>query len=277
MEKKQKLSWKFYALLGTATFGVVGGLYYLYNLLSNPAIEISDEQKEKIENLTKIYQNVNDAGLKDSKEKKEIEITLKILKQINELCDELFKKEYPDWEFKRRQILKDNNISEYNSFCEYIVSEKMWIESIAAEIILQKLNISQLELQFLMEKIPQHKYFELQKQMLEKTSYNKPNPEKFNSNTLILAFKKFISKKNEIDNQFKNIIPMINENDEEGKMELYAKMEINKHLIDDYLMIEFDIDAQNLLDLIHIKGLNTNKDIEGEFNNLINEFKIGMN
>jgi len=87
MEKKEGVSWKFYALLGTATVGLVGGLYYLYNLFSsNYEMEISEEQISKIEELTNLYQNISENSESSSqKANSEKHFTIKVFEQINEV------------------------------------------------------------------------------------------------------------------------------------------------------------------------------------------------
>ena len=123
MDKKDKLSWKFYALLGSASLGLVGGLYYLYNLFSNNCeVEISQEQKSKLDELSNLYQNYQENTDANSTQKAETEstFTIRVFKQINELSEEMFKKDHPNWIEDRRRILEKStgNNSDYN-LCNY--------------------------------------------------------------------------------------------------------------------------------------------------------------
>ena len=279
MEKNENLSWKFYALLGSASIGLLGGLYYLYNLFSSSVeCDLSEEQNTKLENLSKNYQHIiesHESG--EIKERSQSEFAINAFKQINEVSDELFKKEYPDWIPKRRVLLKENKIADYNAFCEYMLSEKMRIESVAAEVTLQKLGLSQTDFQILMEKIPQTSFYELQKEMLQKQSGEKADPAKFSEEIIISAFKTFMVKKNEMDSEFKNLAAYMNDANEEARMGFYLKMEISKYLVDDYLTNEYNLDSHNLLELIHLKGLQTHREIATDLNNLLNEFRSNFN
>merc|ERR1711957_929703 len=142
------ISWKFYALLSGATVGLVSGMYMLYSLFTNDdSAEISEDQKASLEELVKISETINESESPAEKKQTESEFAIRIFKQINELSEEMFLKENPKWIQTRRSLLKENKKTEYNSFCENILSEKMRIESQSAEMILNKLGMSQIELQ----------------------------------------------------------------------------------------------------------------------------------
>ena len=116
---KDLVSWKFYALLTGSSIGLVGGMYFLYSLFTNNIdCEMSDEQKEKLAELVKLSETMNESESSESPiEKKESEssFAIRIFKQINELSEEMFLKEYPNWIAERRTLLKDNKKPEYNS------------------------------------------------------------------------------------------------------------------------------------------------------------------
>jgi len=280
MEKKEGVSWKFYALLGTATVGFVGGLYYLHNLFSNNyEMEISEEQKSKIEELTNLYQNISENSESSSTSQKassEKEFTIKIFKQINELSEEMFKKENPNWILQRRQILEKSSgspisNSDYTSFCENILAEKMRIESTAAEIILQKLGMNQFDLQAMMEKIPQQDFMSLQEEMMKKQALSADTVDlnKISNDSIIKAFKSFLVKKKELDEETKNLAQFMNDTSEEARMNFFLKLEIHKYMIDDYLFNNYGFDFNMLMQLLTDRKLTTHKEIERDYNNLL--------
>lgn len=281
MEKKEQLSWKFYALMGTASVGVIGGLYYLYNLFSNSfEVEISDEQKNKLEELTNMYQNLNENTQANPLEKQpsEKDFSIRVFKQINELSDDMFKKEHPDWIAKRRRILEKNNGNsnvEYNSFCENILAEKMRIESMAADMILNKLGMSQMDLQMLMEKIPQQDFMVLQEELMKKQSLSGDgiDTSKITNESVIKAFKSFFLKKNELDQETRQYAQFMNDTSEEARMNFFLKLEIQKYMIDDFLFNAYGLDFNTLLQMITERRLGNHPEIERDYNNLLNELR----
>jgi len=284
MEKKEGVSWKFYALLGTATVGFVGGLYYLHNLFSNNyEMEISEEQKSKIEELTNLYQNISENSESSSTSQKassEKEFTIKIFKQINELSEEMFKKENPNWILQRRQILEKSSgspssNSEYTSFCENILAEKMRIESTAAELVLQKLGMNQFDLQAMMEKIPQQDFMSLQEEMMKKQALSADTVDlnRISNDSIIKAFKSFLVKKKELDEETKNLAQFMNDTSEEARMNFFLKLEIHKYMIDDYLFNNYGFDFNMLMQLLTDRKLTTHKEIERDYNNLLYELR----
>ena len=284
MEKKEGVTWKFYALLGTATVGVVGGLYYLYSLFSNNyEMEISEERKSKIDELITLYQNIGESSESSSSSQKansEKDFTIKVFKQINELSEEMFKKEHPNWILQRRQILdksgdSPNGNGEYTSFCENILAEKMRIESTAAELVLQKLGMNQFDLQAMMEKIPQQDFMALQEEMMKKQALSAESVDvnKISNDAIIKAFKSFLVKKKQLDEETKNLAQFMNDPSEEARMNFFLKLEIHKYMIDDYLFNNFEFDFNMLLQLLTDRKLTTHKEIERDYNNLLYELR----
>lgn len=276
-DNKDSLNWKFYALFGAATMGVISGIYYIYTLFNdNGDADLSDEQKEKLEELIKINETNQNQTEETPGRKKESDssFAIRIFKQINELSEEMFTKDYPNWIQIRRNLLKENNKPEYNSYCENILSEKMRIESKAAEMILNKLGMSQLELQSMMEKIPQSEFMLLQQEMVQKSQLNSSikNPEKLTDNEVIKAFKEFLKLKNEMDNESRNMAQFMNDPSEEARMMFFIKLEINKYMIDDYLSNLFEIDFSALMMMINTRQLFSNPEIASDYQRLIQEF-----
>ena len=276
-ENKDQVSWQFYALLSGATVGVVGGMYFLYSLFTNNMdVEMSKDQKDKLEELVQLSQNINESESESPIEKKESEsaFAIKIFKQINELSEEMFLKENTNWIAERRTLLKDNKKPEYKSYCENILSEKMRIESQAADMILQKLGMSQFELQVMMEKIPQKEFMELQQQMVQKQQQNSTNKsqDKFTNEEIIKAFKEFLKLKNEMDKESKNMNQFMNDQSEEARMQFFLKLEINKYMIDDYLSNLYELDFSQLMKLINSRYLFDNPEISAEYSKLMGEF-----
>ena len=281
MEKKEQLSWKFYALLGTASVGLIGGLYYIYNLFANSQeMEISDEQKNKLEELTTMFQNLNENPQANPMQKQpsEKDFSIRVFKQINELSEDMFKKEHPNWIIDRRQILQKNNGNsnvEYTTFCENILAEKMRIESIAAEMILGKLGMSQIDLQMLMEKIPQQDFMTLQEEMMKKQALSGDSIDttKISNENIIKAFKSFLVKKQELDQETKQYAQFMNDTSEEARMNFFLKLEIQKYMIDDYLMNAYGLDFNTLLQMIPERRLANHPEIEREYNTMLYQLR----
>jgi len=281
MENKDSISWKFYALLGTASLGILGGLYYLYNLFShNYENDLSEEQKNRLEKLYVQYQNLNENSESISNKDKlpsERQFTFDLFLQINELTEEMFIKENPNWITERRRILDKNqgNIgnSEYASYCENMLSEKMRFESLAAQIIMEKLGINQQDLQLMMDKIPQEDFTKLQEEIMKKQHIDSAirDLNKISNETIIKAFKGFLIKKNELDQETKMLAQFLNDNSEESKMNFYKKLESHKFMIDDYLFNGFGFDFNMLLNLLNQRKLTLHSEIERDYNNLISE------
>ncbi len=287
MEKKQNLSWKFYCLLGSASVGLIGGLYYLYNLFSNNfEEELSESQKESLDKLSQELEILNSGGQSeintksktDDKKVSQKDFTLKVFRQINEVSDEIFKKEHPNWITDRRRILEKshgNNNTEYTSFCENILAEKMRIENDASQIVLGKLGMSQYDLQIMMEKIPQEDFMALQEEMLKKQneSAGKNDTDSITDQTVIEAFKSFIVKKKQLDEETRMLASFMNDTSEEARMNFFLKLEIHKYQIDDYLYNLYKLDFNNLMSLITLRRLASHREIEADYNNLLNELR----
>ena len=277
MDKNNKdlISWKFYALLTGAAAGMIGGIYYLYTLFSdNMDADISEDQKEKLEELVKLSETLNESESAPEKKQTVSNFAIKIFRQINELSEEIFLKENPNWMENRRNLIKDKKISEYNSYCENILSEKMRIESQSAEMILAKLGMSQIELQGMMEKIPQTEFMAIQQEMIQKSQAStlKKSPESFKDAELIKAFKEFIRLKNELDVESRQMAQFMNDNSEEARMHFFVKMEVNKYKIDDSLFNLFELEFSSLMMLINSRQLFTNPEISEDYQKMMQEF-----
>lgn len=278
-DNNENLSWKFYALLSTASIGLITGMYFLYSVITENMdleSEISEDQKEKLEELVKLGENMEDNN-KSPKEKQNSEntFTIKIYKQIHALSEDTFKKENPEWLEKRRQLLKDNKKQEYNNYCENILAEKMRLENLSAEIVLNKLGINQIEFQQMMEKIPQNEMMLLQQQMLQSQRYSLDNNRSYSNEEIIKAFKEFLKIKNQMDSEFKNMGQIMNENSEEARMQYFMKLEINKFMIDDCLLNYCELDFAKMLEIINSRSLFNNPEITEDYRKIMQEFSQG--
>lgn len=282
MDKKESLSWKFYALLGTASIGIIGGLYYLYNLFSNNIdYEMSEQQESKFSELQETLKNIkqDDQGPSQSQsmsqnksKSSEMEFVKNVLIQINKLSEEMFQKEFPDYIKNRRDLLRSSKKAEYIAYCEQMLGEKMRVESLAAEIALQKLNMSQYDLQTMMERIPQEDFMKIQQEIIAtQQKQNQANPYDFTQDKIIKAFKTLMSKKNELDAETRNLAHLMNDTSEEARMNFFIKLEIHKYMIDDHLTNEHGLDCAGLLLMIEQNRLGTHPEIAREYNMLLKE------
>ena len=239
--------------------------------------KLSEEQKDKLEELVKISETINETETPEQKKESESAFAIRVFKQINELSEEMFLKENPIWITTRRSLLKGKeNNSEYNSFCENILQEKMRIESQAAEMILNKLGMSQIELQGMMEKIPQNEFMILQQQMMQKQQLSSSikSPESYQDEDVIKAFKEFLILKADMDNESKNMSQFMNDQSEEARIQFFLKLEINKYMIDDYLFSLYELDYSTLMVLINSRHLYTNPEISANYQKLMEELNI---
>jgi len=281
MESKKNVSWKFYAILGTASLSIIGGLYYLYNLFSyNYENDLNEEQKNKLEKLSvqynNLYENSDNSSNKD-KIPSERQFIFDLFLFINELTEDLFRKQNPNWIVDRRIILdkgqRNNDKSEYTSFCENILLEKKNFESIAVQTVMQKLGISHDDFQVMMDKFPQEDCIKLQDEIMKKQNINlsSANIKKISNETIIKAFKSFLFKKNELDQETKMLVQLLSDNSDEAKINFYMKIEVHKFMIDDYLFNLYGFDFHMLLNLHNQRKLTVHSEIERDYNNLINE------
>ncbi len=281
MESKKNVSWKFYAILGTASLSIIGGLYYLYNLFSyNYENDLNEEQKNKLEKLSvqynNLYENSDNSSNKD-KIPSERQFIFDLFLFINELTEDLFRKQNPNWIVDRRIILdkgqRNNDKSEYTSFCENILLEKKNFESIAVQTVMQKLGISHDDFQVMMDKFPQEDCIKLQDEIMKKQNINlsSANIKKISNETIIKAFKSFLFKKNELDQETKMLVQLLSDNSDEAKINFYMKIEVHKFMIDDYLFNLYGFDFHMLLNLLNQRKLTVHSEIERDYNNLINE------
>ena len=205
--------------------------------------------------------------MSDSKEK-----YFNIFNQINDLNEEMFSKEHNNWISKRRGLLKENKNNEYYSFCEYILEEKIRIESIAVDIILNRFGINQYEIQEMMEDIPQKDLIELQEQLTQKQKLQNNgniNPNSISNEKIIEAFKEYLKIKAELDNESKNMQQQFMTYSEEGNMKFVLRQEINKYFIDDILFNSFEIDFSQLMMIVNSRQLFTNPEISEEYQKII--------
>jgi len=151
----------------------------------------------------------------------------------------------------------------------------MRIESTAAELILQKMGISQFDLQGMMEKIPQQDFMTLQENMIKKQGLSTDSVDvaKVSKDDIIRAFKSFMDKKKQLDEETKNFAQFMNDTSEEARMNFFLKLEIHKYMIDDFLLNTHGFDFNMLLQLLTDRKLTTDKEIKSDYDNLIYELR----
>ena len=134
--------------------------------------------------------------------------------------------------------------------------------------------MSQIELQSMMEKIPQNEFMQLQQQMMQKQQLSSSTkaPESFGDAEIVKAFKEFLKLKTDMDNESKNMQQFMNDQSEEARMQFFLKLEINKYMIDDYLFNLYELDFSTLMMLINSRGLFSNPEISADYQKLMMEF-----
>lgn len=294
----QKPTWKFYAILSGLTIGTISLAYFIYNLFTKNDIEMNSDQKNRLDQIILLTQTYNEDQQteKDKKEleAKEAEIAIKIYKLINEICEEIMTNDHQNWIIERRNLLKENKHKEYKEFCEKMIRIKLSNESQISEFLLQKLNLSQDELHMMQQKITEKDYGDIQKDLkqhqLSKNSEDnrillEKKIESYTENEIITAFKEFLKLKNELDKENSGMSELIvgdtgeksEEQKEEQKIQFYIKLETYKFIIDDKLLILFEMDFNRLMLLIKFRNLKNHWEIASDYNKLLNEFsKIKM-
>jgi hypothetical protein len=65
----------------------------------------------------------------------------------------------------------------------------------------------------------------------------------------------------------------MNDTSEEDRLFFFLKLEIHKYQIDDYLYNLYKLDFNNLMSLITLRRLASHREIEADYNNLLNELR----
>ena len=117
---------------------------------------------------------------------------------------------------------------------------------------------------------------QLQEEMMRKqqaTSGDNITKEDVSNETVIKAFKAFLKKKTELDQETRQLAQFMNDTSEEARMNFFLKLEIHKYMIDDFLYNNYKLDFNSLMRLIMEKNLAGHEDIKHDYNNLMNELR----
>ncbi len=148
----------FYVLAGAGVGGVVGGLYYLYSLISGDEIVINDLEQQ-IEDLNSSITRKKDMGLSARS-------AIKIMSMVTRLTEEKVKRTMPDID-KIRRAAFDNN-EEYARICYKFLNCKEEAFQESSSLILDRVGVTKEEFQ--------NRLAKMEAVELEKKLYNIDKP-----------------------------------------------------------------------------------------------------
>jgi len=218
----------FYALAGASITGIIGGVYYFYNLLKGEP-ELSDEIESQIEEIS---EKVHTGELS-------VDNAVKIMGMTNKYAEDIIKKSKPDIDFRRREVL--NNEEEYEKVCFEYLECKEFSYQTASNAILNKFNISMEDLQKVLSRVAP---YELEQRLYEteKPEFD-DNNKSMDGETTKKAFIYYGTKFLQQINDFNRIMMQLSQGQQEFIM---FKLLILKMRIDDELWFKFEINEAQM-------------------------------
>lgn len=238
-------SYLFYALIGGAAVGILGGLYYLYTLMTKEE-EFSEEQQVEVEEIRQQIQENNGELSTD--------IAIKILAQINKRVEEIMKVTKPELDEKRRLVM--NNYKEYNKQCGEFFSLKEAAYNKATNQILNNFNMKISDLKEIMDQITPH---EVEKKIF---IYHKPY---FTDNIIPdreTVKEAFIFFGNKFIDEMSNFNTECLKTEEKNQDVIIFKMLVIKLKIDDCLYLKFKMNENQIRYLIFEYSLLEDKEVK---------------
>lgn len=235
----------YYSLFGGIAITIIGGIYYLFTIISKQE-ELSEEQQIEIEEIKqKIKENEGEICT---------DIAIRILAQINRQVEEIIKKTNSDIEHRRRQAIHNENV--YNSVCAEFFSLKESSYNKATNEILGYFNMQISDLKEIMEQIT---LFEVEKKIF---IYNKPSfnenyiPERMKVKEGFIFFgNKFIDEMTIFNNQLSKM------NEISHDLTIF-KMLVIKIKVDDLLYLKFGMTENQIRYLIFEYSLMDDKEVK---------------
>jgi hypothetical protein len=223
-KENQGLSKTFWILGSAAVLGLVGGVYYLYNLFSQEE-ELSEEQKLQIEEMKQEVEDTNGELTP--------ELAVQTMALTNKFAEEMMKKMKPDIDERRRAAI--NNPEEYEKICAELFECKEHAYNTATNRVLAQFGFSMEDLQKVMSRVSP---FEIEKKVYE---YEKPSfegttiPEKAKVKEAFCYYgKKFTEEMKEFHN-------MMNQNQVDPSQQDYVifRLLVLKMRVDDELYFKY--------------------------------------
>lgn len=248
MEKKNK-SYLFWGGITIATIGLASAGYYLYNLLFADDYEISEVQKEKIEELKHQVEELNG--------ELNMETAIRILAETNKIAEEMHKKNKPDLDEQRRNVV--NQPEEYERICQEMFESKEIAYNDAMKKVLNNIEnrVTFEDVHNLLSKVSP---IELEKQAYkyEQPEFDGPYPE----DEKIKEAYKFYGKEfqNEI-HEFQRIMST-NQFDPGQDSFIFFRLLVHKTKVDDLLYLKYKLTEQQIRYLLHERNLLADPEIK---------------
>lgn len=248
--KSQKYSDKFYFLAAAGVAGVVGGLYCLYSLFTEEEEELEEKEIFEIEEIkNEITQNQGKLS-KDN--------AIHILHLINHTAEENIKKNKPDLEIRRREVINDE--AEYQKVCMEVFEAKELYYKQSSDKILAEFNTNMEAINQQLMSIDQA---EMEKKMLEleKTEFTEGKPNKEKSKEAFLYYgNKFLVEIQNLTAQFKNM-PGGMYNPQAQEMAMLSLL-VGKMKVEDFLYIKYKLNEAQIRKLLVEYELHEDRDVK---------------
>jgi len=251
-EQKTEYDRSFFALAGIGLAGVVGSIYYIYNLFGEE--DVIDGIDSQIDDLNRSINRTKNKELS-------IRSAIKIMSMVTKITEEKVKRELPDIDQRRRNAI-DNN-EEYAKICYEFLNCKEDAFQHASSVILDKLNISKEDFQNRLSKI---EAIELEKKLYEMDKPEFEDGQKLDRDKTKKAFifygNKFLNEMNGFYNDVFHLKHPPNEN------EVMFSLALLKTRCDDELFKVYGLNEIQMRYLLFEYDLNDDPDIKDVHNKL---------
>ena len=244
-KSKSNYNPSFFVLASAGVAGVIGSLYYIYNLFGHDEI---------IEDLDTQIDDLNRSINRNKSKELSIRSAIKIMSMVTKLTEERVKRNLPDIDTRRRAAF-DNN-EEYAKVCYEYLNCKEDAFQHASSLILDKLNISKEDFQNRLARI---EAVELEKRLYEidKPEFEdgqKLDPEKAKK-AFIYYGNRFLNEMNGFYNDVFHLKHPPNEN------EVMFSLAVLKTKCDDELFKFYGLNEIQMRYLLYEYDLNGDKEI----------------
>ena len=237
----------FNALATVGVAGVIGGLYYLFNLFSEE--DLSEKEIIEIEEMKETIQKEDGKLTQD--------LAIKILFLTNHHAEEEMKKQYPHLDKKRREAM--NNEEEYKAVCMECLEKKEQLYMHANTRILSEFNTTMEEIQKMLMGIDQNdmekKFFQF-----EKPKFIKEKPGKTESKEAFIYYgNKLVEEMQGLANQARSMQYM---QSPEAQQAMMFNFLTSKMKVEDMLYIKYSLSEQQIRFLLIDHDLHSDYQIQ---------------
>jgi len=242
----------FFVLAGAGIAGIIGSVYYLYNLFGGEEIMVDIESQ-----IEELNRSINRNKTKEIS----IRSAIKIMSMVTKMTEEKVKRTLPDIDIRRRAAF-DNN-EEYAKICYEFLNCKEDAFQQASNLILDKINISKEDFQNRLARI---EAIELEKRLYEMDKPDFEDGQKLDREKAKKAFvfygNRFLTEMNGFYNDIFQLKQPPNEN------EVMFSLAVLKTKCDDELYKTYGVNEIQMRFLLYEYDLNDDQDIKDMHNKL---------